>query len=119
VAWRPGYECELAIVSNAEYATPSTDLLQPSTASGPSGLLTRVGSGLGLDSFAKGVGNIESAYAARDKLVVPSTGEAKGSASMSLLGDAIEIWDVRRGWIAKWSVTGSAAEGGVTGTSNQ
>ena len=30
--------------------------------------------------------------------------------------DAVEIWDVRRGWIAKWSVTGSAAEGGVTGS---
>jgi hypothetical protein len=30
-------------------------------------------------------------------------------------GDVVEIWDVRRGWIAKWSVTGSAVEGGVTG----
>ncbi|KAL4254380.1 GATOR2 complex protein WDR24 [Pleurotus pulmonarius] len=29
-------------------------------------------------------------------------------------GDPIEIWDVRRGWIAKWSVNGSASEGGVT-----
>jgi hypothetical protein len=32
-------------------------------------------------------------------------------------GDAIEIWDVRRGWIPKWAVGGSAIEGGVTGTS--
>jgi hypothetical protein len=30
-------------------------------------------------------------------------------------GDAVEIWDVRRGWIAKWAVGGSAAEGGVAG----
>ena len=30
-------------------------------------------------------------------------------------GDAIEIWDVRRGWIAKWRVSGSASEGGATG----
>ena len=28
-------------------------------------------------------------------------------------GDAVEIWDVRRGWIAKWEVGGSAGEGGV------
>lgn len=31
------------------------------------------------------------------------------------LGDPVEIWDVRRGFIAKWTVRGSAAEGGVTG----
>jgi hypothetical protein len=30
-------------------------------------------------------------------------------------GDAVEIWDVRRGWIAKWAVGGSAMEGGVAG----
>lgn len=31
------------------------------------------------------------------------------------VGDPVEIWDVRRGWIAKWCVTGSATDGGVTG----
>lgn len=30
-------------------------------------------------------------------------------------GDLIELWDVRRQWIAKWTVTGSNREGGVTG----
>lgn len=30
-------------------------------------------------------------------------------------GDMIEIWDVRREWIAKWRVLGSGREGGVTG----
>jgi hypothetical protein len=30
-------------------------------------------------------------------------------------GDAVEIWDVRKGWIAKWAVGGSAVEGGVAG----
>ena len=29
--------------------------------------------------------------------------------------DPVEIWDVRRGFIAKWVVNGSAVEGGVTG----
>jgi WD repeat-containing protein 24 len=30
-------------------------------------------------------------------------------------GDAVEIWGVKRGWIAKWAVGGSAGEGGVAG----
>jgi hypothetical protein len=30
-------------------------------------------------------------------------------------GDAVEVWDVRSGWIAKWAVSESMAEGGVTG----
>ena len=28
-------------------------------------------------------------------------------------GDAVEIWDVRRGWIANWALGGPAGEGGV------
>jgi WD repeat-containing protein 24 len=30
-------------------------------------------------------------------------------------GNAVEIWDVRRAWVAKWEVLGSAIGGGVTG----
>ena len=29
--------------------------------------------------------------------------------------DPVEIWDVRRGYIAKWVVNGSIVDGGVTG----
>jgi hypothetical protein len=29
--------------------------------------------------------------------------------------DTVEIWDVRRSWLPKWSVSGTSAEGGVTG----
>jgi hypothetical protein len=43
--------------------------------------------------------------------VVPSKGRTD-------IGDVVEIWDVRRGHIAKWQVGGSAIEGGVTGMSN-
>ena len=31
------------------------------------------------------------------------------------IGDSVEIWDVRRQYIAKWLVNNSAVEGGVTG----
>jgi hypothetical protein len=30
-------------------------------------------------------------------------------------GDSVEIWDVRRQYIAKWLLNNSAVEGGVTG----
>jgi hypothetical protein len=33
------------------------------------------------------------------------------------IGNAVEIWDVRRGYIAKWQVGGSAIEGGISGRS--
>ncbi|KDR78745.1 hypothetical protein GALMADRAFT_244288 [Galerina marginata CBS 339.88] len=117
LAWRPGYECEIAVVSNTEYATPSAAVeLAPAPNTGSSGLLTRVGSGLGLDSFLRGSNVPDSLYAAKEKLNLnPNLApEPKHATPMTSLGDAVEIWDVRRGWIAKWSVTGSAAEGGVT-----
>ena len=112
VAWRPGYECEIALVSSTEFATGSSDSSQPSPAPGPSGLLTRAGSGTGLDSVFRGSSGLESIYA-KDKLSIPTISEPKSSAAG--VGDSVEIWDVRRGWIAKWSVTGSAGEGGVSG----
>ncbi|EIN06922.1 hypothetical protein PUNSTDRAFT_136739 [Punctularia strigosozonata HHB-11173 SS5] len=47
--------------------------------------------------------------------VVPgvATKDISGTSVGGGTGDAVEIWDVRRGWIAKWRVNGSAAEGGV------
>ncbi|KAK0480270.1 hypothetical protein IW261DRAFT_1551305 [Armillaria novae-zelandiae] len=97
VQWRPSYECEIAIVSNAELGTGSNpDMSQPPALAGT---VERVNRGLGLD------------IGGRD----PSqNGTPKASNVVVGMGDAIEIWDVRRGWIAKWSVTGSAIEGGVT-----
>ena len=118
VAWRPGYECEIALVSSTEFATSSSDSSQPSPGSNTSGLLTRAGSSSGLDSVFRGSGGLESIYAAKDKLNLLTILEPKSLTSASGAGDSVEIWDIRRGWIAKWSVTGSAGEGGVSGKSN-
>ena len=82
VVWRPTYECELAVVSNAESPTGST----PDISQGGS----------------NGSGGLEDTKGSR----IPSSG-----------ADAVEIWDVRRSWIPKWSVAGSAVEGSVTGKS--
>ena len=82
VRWRPGYECELAVASNAE--------------SGPCAVPDISDPGTIVDVDA-------------EKPEVPVKRRTD-------IGDAVEIWDVRRGHIAKWQVGGSAIEGGVTGT---
>lgn len=79
VMWRPGYECEVAVVSNTEFSTGSN-----------------------LDLAA------QNALAAK--------AGADGTKSTRLTGDAVEIWDVRKPWIAKWAICNSAVEGGVTGS---
>lgn len=93
VAWRPNYECELAVTSYQEGSANN----QPNPA---------------LDLSTVGP-------PASPRLGVSVPPEAKkyedNQVLYSRMGDPIEIWDVRRGYIAKWSVKGSAVEGGVTG----
>ena len=84
VRWRPGYECEIAVASNAEIGACAVSDLSDS-------------------------GVAEDVDLEKPEVAVP-----KRRADM---GYAVEIWDVRRGYIAKWLVGGSAIEGGVTGTS--
>ncbi|TFK20632.1 WD40 repeat-like protein [Coprinopsis marcescibilis] len=108
VSWRPGYECELAVVSNEEFAVPPLET-QPSntpTSTQSQGLLSRVGSGLGLDVMIKGF-NSDFQYAT-------VSGEAQPTHSTSYAADAIEIWDVRREWVAKWSVNGTSLDGSIS-----
>ena len=85
VRWRPGYECELAVSSNAESGTGSMSDITDS------GTIVDV------------------------DMEKPEAAPVKGRTDV---GDAVEIWDVRRGHIAKWQVRGSSIEGGVTGASH-
>jgi hypothetical protein len=103
VLWRPEYECELAIVSNEDFGSGGGEITAVAAAGtgvgvGTSPDFTDMGGivGRGGDS---GLGSLGSLG-----------GKGKGFS-----GDAVEIWDVRRGWIAKWAVGGSAIEGGVAG----
>lgn len=41
--------------------------------------------------------------------------EPTNSQTRNGAGDSVEIWDVRRQYIAKWLLNNSAVEGGVTG----
>jgi hypothetical protein len=89
ILWRPSYPCELALMSNGELSAGSTVDLALSIA-GESPLL----------------------MGGKDKggLTKPGPRMVGGGG-----GDAVEVWDVRRGWIAKWAVSESMAESGVTG----
>ncbi|KAK7044083.1 SEA (Seh1-associated) complex subunit [Paramarasmius palmivorus] len=135
VLWRPSYGCEIAIVSNADFVTtnnPDLNTPVPSVPGLPSSLQAPVvagmtGSrrsphlGLGLDLFG-GEKDLGDSYTRARSFSGPSgtqtttnvTSTISVGSSASGTGDAAEIWDVRRGWIAKWSITGSAADGGLT-----
>ena len=90
VLWRPDYPCELALVSNAEFSG---------------------GSGAELLASPR----MQNATSCFLSTVAPAS-EAKDAEKKSgSVGETVEIWDVRRGWIAKWTVDTSVCDGGVTG----
>lgn len=109
VAWRKGYTCEVAVVSNADFGGGLT-MDMPHTGISTAGQSI---SGLGRASISSsprmGFLSIDASEGINFK--------DDGAMSMTRTdgNDPIEIWDVRRGYIAKWVVSGSAVEGGVTG----
>ncbi len=108
VLWRPGYECEVAVISNPELAPPAAKTDVSKLATTPP-FLSRSASSITLDTL--------STVTDTDSLHPPvSPMENKGYASVPVVDDTIEIWDVRRAWVAKWSIRGSGAEGSLTGT---
>ncbi|KAF5384753.1 hypothetical protein D9757_006263 [Collybiopsis confluens] len=132
VHWRPSHECEIAIISNGAFASGSNaDINNSASVSalhssvtaiartpsmrsvhGQSSVLSKIGTGLGLGLDLLG-GKDQYGESRNDKKGdVTPTGSSKTSSDH--VGDAAEIWDVRRSWIAKWSVQGSAVQGGCT-----
>jgi len=107
ILWRPGYECEIAVVSNPELAPPAKTDVSKLAATPP--FLSRSVSSSTIDTL--------STVTDTDSLHPPvSPMENKGYASVPVVDDTIEIWDVRRAWVAKWSINGSGAEGSLAGT---
>ncbi|KAI0028375.1 hypothetical protein K488DRAFT_11759, partial [Vararia minispora EC-137] len=90
--WRPDYECELAIVSNAEFGTGSSADIGEGEERSPA------------QPILSSSPEVELGLQAAN---VPRPTDT---------GDPIEIWDVRRSYLAKWVVQGSTIEGGVTDT---
>lgn len=89
------------MVSNAEFGVVES---QQSSTVGINSPISKSGSMIGLDSLLRPTVGL-----AKEK---PGSNET----TPSKFGDSIEIWDVRRSWIAKWSVSGSGADSGVSGT---
>ncbi|KIL58397.1 hypothetical protein M378DRAFT_112090 [Amanita muscaria Koide BX008] len=94
ILWRPGYECEIAVISNPDVSHMSS--VAPS-------LLPRT------------PGTDTATQSSEMEMQSTPNVESRGSGPTSAAADdAIEIWDVRRGWVAKWSVRRSGAEGSLT-----
>lgn len=93
VLWRPEYPCELALVSNAEFSG---------------------GGGGGADLLASP--RMQNATPAFLSAAAPVSDLKDAERKPGLVGETVEIWDVRRGWIAKWTVDTSVSDGAVTGT---
>jgi len=90
VLWRPDYPCELALVSNAEFSG---------------------GSGAELLASPR----MQSATPSFLSQAAPASESKDADSKSGMAGDTVEIWDVRRAWIAKWTVDTSVSDGGVTG----
>ena len=113
VTWRPGYETELAVAYYSE-STFNPNLKTPQ--SGPLTLSPSLKQ-KGLES--ENVQAVENALADTDKsspsmIAMPEQPNSSGRSS-ARSGELVEIWDVRRPWLSKWTVTGSDGEGGVSG----
>ncbi|KAJ7940535.1 hypothetical protein B0H13DRAFT_2396675 [Mycena leptocephala] len=96
VLWRPGYECEIAVVSNANAEFGSGNF---SELAGPTPGPTYA-SALGIGSARTGSVSTPNLLASN---AIGSSKDARERGG-SGIGDAVEIWDARRGWIAKWTV---------------
>ena len=104
---RPGYECEVAIISNGDFGIGGDfghGALSGGSTPSSIGLSTAIGSPrLPTTHLDRGTDGSRTPDE-RSRSVAPNDGS-----------DPVEIWDVRRGHIAKWVVSGSAMDGGVTG----
>lgn len=91
VCWRPDYPCELAVVSNAEFSSGSFDSTK-SRNTPPSS---------------------EDGHQQKIIRELSITEDKPSNDVLPISADNIEIWDVRRGWMAKSAIIGSANEGGT------
>ena len=111
VAWRPGYDCEVAVVTNDDAMTANLDGSGPGSSTPTPGLLSRVQSGLGLDAMLKSFNpDVLS------PLTETSAPLFRSMKPQSRSGETVEIWDVRRAWVPKWSLSRASPEGGIVGT---
>lgn len=91
------------MISNIDGPTSSSSTPTP-------GLLSRVQSGFGLDTMLKGF-NPDALPPLMEKKANIHVPEALKGRN----GETVEIWDVRREWIPKWSPTRASSDGNIVG----
>ena len=111
VLWRPGYGCELAVVSNADFGLGSGSDTSVAASKMPSPRIAEKPM-QGEPQPLTVLTELKNHFSPKVPL------ELIASQTRNGVGDSIEIWDVRRQYIAKWLLNSSAVEGGVTGLRN-
>ncbi|KAF9782978.1 hypothetical protein BJ322DRAFT_186081 [Thelephora terrestris] len=107
VLWRPGYGCELAVVSNVDVG--------PGSWSDVSAVASKMPSPRIAEKPIQGEPQPFSILSELQSNLSPKLPfEQIFSQTRNGVGDSLEIWDVRRQYIAKWLLNNSAVEGGVT-----
>lgn len=60
-------------------------------------------------------GSADSAPGSSNASTAGSENAMSTGRNVTIADDMIEVWDVRRAWVAKWTLSGSSRDGGVTG----
>ena len=107
VRWRPEFPTELAIISYSE-----AGIAGPGSSNTPAIL-----SESSMSSSPDKISHLTAASHAFEDVPVKMSdlGHSKTN-NLKIYGDSIELWDVRRAWIAKWVAEKAHADGGVSGT---
>ncbi|KAF9653438.1 WD40 repeat-like protein [Thelephora ganbajun] len=107
ILWRPGYGCELAVVSNADFGLGFGSEISAAASKMPSPRIA--------EKPMQGEPQPLSILTELQNHLSPKAPfESIVSQTRNGVGDSVEIWDVRRQYIAKWLLSNSAVEGGVT-----
>ena len=112
VAWRPESQTEIAVaaetgLNTAMPTTISTASILSDISALPVSSINHSSPQSATDSSPRSAGSVPDNPSRVDFL--PSTNP------LITAGNELEIWDVRRGWVNKWSIEGGAAEGGISG----
>ncbi|KAH9931931.1 uncharacterized protein B0H18DRAFT_1083425 [Fomitopsis serialis] len=109
VLWRPGYECELAVVAHTDQGVSSSADLQAPAGVHLTSPIAATGPGAGLISALSSPRMGTAGLSMLESVSEPALTLPRNDG-----GTPVEIWDVRRGFIAKWVVNDSVGEGGVS-----
>jgi len=112
VAWRPESQTEIAVAPDA----PSSSVISTSISStgaysdnSPSSMASI------MHTSPQSATNSSPRSAGSSQDGSQRTNSLHSANPLRANMDELEIWDVRRSWVSKWTVEGSSVEGGISG----